>query len=112
MRWDLSSGLRTVAALMAERRGGTTAAATVATLVLRPVKEETEKMKMRAWNGAGERWRVKGSLWSDWPHGAGRRQRTAIAASTRRPYPGVSRPLMTERVGHQNPGTEPDDVNS
>ena len=40
-----------------------TAAATVATLVLRPVKEETEKMKMRAWDGAGERWRVKGSLW-------------------------------------------------
>ena len=39
-----------------------TAAATVAALVLRPVKEETEKMKMRAWDGAGERWRVKGSL--------------------------------------------------
>ena len=89
-----------------------TAAATVAALVLRPVKEETEKMKMRARDGAGERWRVKGSHWPAWPHGVGRRRRAAIAASTRRPCPGDGRPLTTERVGHQNPGTEPDDANS
>ena len=70
-----------------------TAADTVAALVLRPVKEETEKMKMRARDGAGERWRVKGLRWPAWPHGAGRQRRVAITASTRRPCPGDGRPL-------------------